>query len=255
MRIKESILNFILKKILNSNLTYTELLNYSKSNNKKEHKNIKKEINLFSENELYKNGSIYATGEMNLLEKNGEWKYFFKNGNIQKIIIHDKGKDFLKEEYYESGELFKKHFISDLKEKITETYYITGEIFSIRVLPEYFKTDTDNYFEYIFYINGNLKEKKRVIGNKLVGSYELYREDGILLKKTFYLKDGEIDGNETVYYENGNTYKTIDYLKNVKQGFEKTFFENGQLAEVSIFSKNELVHTLAKFNEKGEKIG
>lgn len=254
--LKEKIFNFLAKNIFGLNYSYSEAKKYSKNLEEKEKKNsLVNNINTFNNKENYKNGSLFSSGILNILKKEGDWEYFFKDTNItHKKICHNDDKFFEKEEFYSTGELLRKNSRTDLKENISEKYYKTGQIKSIIISPNYFESDFSDYFEYNFYINGQLKEKKRIQNRKIVGLYEEYTEDGILKKSFFSLMDGSLEGVYKEFHENGGIKECTDYRRGKKEGFQKIYYENFQVKEVNFFLGDRLIQVLAKYDEKGNNI-
>lgn len=253
--LKEKIFNFLAKNLFGLNYSYSEAKTYSQ-NKEKENKSVNvNNINSFKNKENFKNGSLYASGVLNILKKEGDWDYYFRDTNIlYKRIFHRNENFYEKEEFYCTGELLKKNIRTKLKENITEKYYKSGEIESIKIFLNYFETDLEDYFEYTFYINGTLKEKKRVQNGKLVGLYEKYREDGLLKKRFFSLMNGNLEGVYEEFYDNGLIKERTDYKNGKKEGFQKFYYKNNQVKEIRLFLRDRLVQILVEYDEKGNSL-
>lgn len=250
--LKEKIFNFLARYFFNLNYDYLKAKEYNQEKLEKNEDINKNSLMKFENIETFKNGGIYSKGNFNFMQKEGEWQYFFKNSNIlQKIILYDKNSAFEKEEYYPGGEIFKISRKTELKENIIEYYYKSGEIKTIQIYPNFLQTSIPNYFEYNFYINGQIKEQKRIFDKKIVGLYKKYSEDGILLKECFYLKDGTLEGNYLENYDNGMLKLTLDYRKGRIEGYLKKYYRNGQIKNISIYNNDGLVNSIATYDEKG----
>ena len=121
----------------------------------------------------------YKDGEMN-----GEYKEFYKNGNLYiKANYKDDKREGKYEKFYENGNLYIK------------ANYKNGEM-------------NGKYEE--FYENGNLCEKINYKDGKKEGEYEEFYENGNLWEKANY-KNGKKEGKCEVFYENGDLYRKVNY--------------------------------------------
>jgi hypothetical protein len=78
---------------------------------------------------FYNNGKLKEEGKFNNGEKVGEWRYWYKNGKLYKIIIFDKNDYFLKELYKPNGKLIVKDGNGNFVDKqLIPNFTLKGEI-------------------------------------------------------------------------------------------------------------------------------
>ncbi len=261
LNLKEKIFNLLAKNFFGLNYNFSEAKDF----------NSTKELENNGVNILYKNNldsiaskaldnsktikfsndfNIYACGveKFETSERIGIWEYYYKNEvenkNLKKykIIDYSKNKQDL---FYPTGE----EHIRVLENGTVETYYKSGELEKISR-----KTATEIIFEYSFFQNGKLKEKRAFYKEHLIGEYELYKEDGILLKKAFYNAQGELDGFYQEFYSNSKLKIETFYINGKKIAFEKEFYENGQLRSCYLYSENKKIKLFGIFLDNGANI-
>ena len=88
----------------------------------------------------------------------------------------------------------------------------------------------------------------------MIGEYELYKEDGILLKKAFHNAQGELDGFYQEFYSNSKLKIETFYINGKKIAFEKEFYENGQLRSCYLYSENKKIKLFGIFLDNGANI-
>lgn len=261
LNLKEKIFNLLAQNFFGLNYNFSEAKDF----------NLTKELENNSGNIPYKKNSlsitskvldnnkiikfsndfnIYACGteKFETSEKIGVWEYYYKNEIENKtlkkyrIIDYSKDKQSL---FYPTGE----EHIRVLENGTVETYYRSGELEKISR-----KTATEIVFEYSFFQNGKLKEKRAFYREHLIGEYELYKEDGILLKKAFYNTQGELEGFYQEFYSNSKLKIETFYINGKKIAFEKEFYENGQLRSCYLYSENKKIKLFGIFLDNGANI-
>ena len=261
LNLKEKIFNLLAKNFFGLNYNFSEAKDF----------NSTKELENNGVNILYKNNldsiaskaldnsktikfsndfNIYACGveKFETSERIGIWEYYYKNEvenkNLKKykIIDYSRNKQDL---FYPTGE----EHIRVLENGTIETYYRSGELEKISR-----KTATEIIFEYSFFQNGKLKEKRAFYKEHLIGEYELYKEDGILLKKAFYNAQGELDGFYQEFYSNSKLKIETFYINGKKIAFEKEFYENGQLRSCYLYSEKKKIKLFGIFLDNGANI-
>ena len=121
-------------------------------------------------------------------KKEGEWVYYYNNGQIQWKTNYKDGKeqDGLWEGYYYDGQLEKKGNIKDGKEDGLWEYYWENSRLKKK---GYFKDGKpDGFWEY-YYEHGQLERKGNYKDGKKYGLWEYFNKDGSL-EKTETWKDG-----------------------------------------------------------------
>ena len=140
----------------------------------------------------YWNGQLVKEGSWKDGDKDGLFKNYYTNGNLQMEKLYQNGKIKYSKYYYENGNL-----LSEEKIELSKTYYKS------------------------YYKNGNLQdETTRQDG--IIKHHKYYYENGNLQSEMVH-KSEKDDGFSKTYYENGNL-KSED-----KEGLFKTYYENGNL--------------------------
>ncbi len=250
--------------------------------------------------EYYKNGQIELTGFCINDNEIGEWKEFDSKGKITKNHFYNEtGKKWSNEfnnkgnivlsqkfirlsndsivetfkSFYHSGKLlaekgynkeeylFYKEFYENGKEKIVANqmkngnfnhiaYHKNGQLKSSFIYEEYKEgfTNSDEYFNKLidgnwkeFYENGNIAEEFSTKNGIIVGTHKIYFISNKQLEEVVnYNEKGEEIGEKKVYYENGNLANYTIYDEQRKKKKTKTFHENGNIAEEFV-TKNRVV--------------
>ena len=76
--------------------------------------------------------------------------------------------------------------------------------------------------------NGNVVSKTIYKDGEKDGLDEMFKEDGQLIWRKNY-KDGEQHGLEEVYYKNGQLISKVNFISGNKDGLEESYQENGYL--------------------------
>ncbi len=187
--------------------------------------------------------------------KNGQWKNYYVNGQLQSLKnyfgniqvgqskFYDSTGNLLENEFYNAGRLIQR-----------QEYFANGvlEAFTIRSYEE-IKNKGDKsystiYFDKVFeyYPTGELKSIKIFNENKeQTGKYIEYWENGFVKNEGEY-KDEKRNGIFREYYQNGNT-KFEGIIKNdIPQ--DKQYFSNnkGKIIKIETWKKGKLVKTEEK---------
>ena len=88
----------------------------------------------------------------------------------------------------------------------------------------------EEFDDYRYYKNGQLRYKRTYKDGKEDGLWEIYYENGQLSLKTTY-KDGEQDGLWEFYHKNGQLYEKSTFKDGKQVGPYEYYDENGQLYE------------------------
>ncbi|WP_428739565.1 hypothetical protein [Sulfurimonas sp.] len=187
------------------------------------------------------------------------WKELYDNSNV--VRRHEEklnGKLQFLEEYYESGELYRKFFpatneseavrlayskngnvIGRKTEKYYVGYYDTGEIkteIKYTYQDEKKREDVKRY-----YITGELEETYTRLDHDYIGPYIIYYKNGNIKEKRDNYKEGTLDGYVTKYYEDG-TLQSKEFYDNrgrmnesLLDGEALYYYPNGKLKEKKIY--------------------
>lgn len=182
--------------------------------------------------------TIYNYNTMTIVEKtyhsNNMIKQVERRKNID--ILWDKSKlDGLQEFYNEWGELVKEE-VYRFDCLVEERDYENGKIQS-----EVIEVQNNNSTEYIrkyYYADGTLESIVPYVNHEIHGVVEIYDNDGRLSRKTIYREGRAI--SQRTYFENGNLFfETPSFYdeyglceKGSGNGEEKVYYENGQLRSV-----------------------
>ena len=190
--------------------------------------------NASSRNVLY-NGSIvgeYSSDKFNLCsvrcvqdkvkpvgnykngKKNGEWKFFYENGNLR-YVFNYKDDEFHGEckWFYENGNLKEiGNYIDGKAQGEGKFFYESGNLQMI----VNFKDDKTQGEGKLFYENGNLEKVINYKDDKFQGEVKEFHKNG-KLKMVANFKDGKPHGEAKEFYENGN----LKSVRNFKDGVEQ----------------------------------
>ncbi|SKC07484.1 Antitoxin component YwqK of the YwqJK toxin-antitoxin module [Soonwooa buanensis] len=201
----------------------------------------------------YSNGKLEESGQFDANEKAvGEWKYYYEEGNIERIETYDGDKVFA-QSFWKNG---KKHQISTSQNGYflgtSLSYYENGQPWSIKN----FVNGSFDGMQKSFYSNGKLEyigfyKKGMRVGKweyfhengkrSIVATYDndknlstdWYRDDGTPWKKE--KNDYSTDGKLTVYFEeyhlNGKLERTGSFFEGVEVGIWEYYDEKGKLIE------------------------
>ncbi|OFY91199.1 MAG: hypothetical protein A3K10_15635 [Bacteroidetes bacterium RIFCSPLOWO2_12_FULL_31_6] len=153
-----------------------------------------------------KYGFIESKGVLNDEEqKEGEWIWYFENGNIEVLANFKNGKlDGFYQYFFDNGIL--NYSLS----------YIEGE--------------PDSEYK-LYNKKGALTEHKFFSNGKLNGLYTSYYDVGEDYPEVMIpYKNGVIDGIVTKYYLNGQKSFITTFVDGKKEGIEKEFYKNGTLS-------------------------
>jgi antitoxin component YwqK of YwqJK toxin-antitoxin module len=171
--------------------------------------------------------------------RNGEWKYYFEDGQLKLLenyfcgikvgqwIYYDSTGRVLINEFYNAGNLIQKQEYSksgNLQTFITRTYKSSKK----REDNTYRVTYQDLVLEY--YPTGELKRIKTVN------------------------EDDEETGKHIEYWENGFVMTEGEYEKGIKNGIFREYYENGNTKFEGIFKNDVPVGNHYFSNEKGKNI-
>ncbi len=201
------------------------------------------------------NDTISVRGNYKNNNKNGVWKYFFRNGNVRKTITYKKGevigamlyyskKGKLKESrtdelnydgvtkyFFRSGNIKKKVIYEKGKKKMVCYFFRNGKLREER-------TDELNYsgVTKYYYLNGNLESEITFTRGKIdINKSFFYDEDG-KLKETVAYELYKIKNKDNVYRRSvdvtTNEYKNkvhILYTANYKEYLGYEYYRDGKL--------------------------
>ena len=152
---------------------------------------------------------VKVTGQIEKGLKSGEWRYFYENGNVEKIETYKFGE--LTGNYkgfYESGELMEVGEMRyDKMEGTWKSYYKNG---NLDVETSYVLNKQNGIWKK-FYESGELKCECPTKNNMFYGNYKKYSKSGILLYKCF-LRDSEKNGEEIYFDEAGREIMRTRYV-------------------------------------------
>ena len=191
------------------------------------------------------NGNIDAKGVFNQGSKDGKWEYYedgilnevenYVKGNLHgKDIYYNKnGEVTLEMDYYNNKLHGERKSYDDHGNLMVIRYYYDGLITGYsylkdgKLLPIINLEDGTGKLE-SFYDNGQ-PSVKAIYKNNLYQEYESFHNNGKTHFYTDYNENGENDGVNIEYYENGNVLLEENYLVDHLHGVQKEFYENGKL--------------------------
>ena len=121
-----------------------------------------------------------------------------------------------------------------------KTYYISGELQSEGSFLELDKADdsnskfTDQFVSY--FKDGQVEESKNYVDGKLQGEYTIYYNNGNI-KKHFFVNDGLRDGLYAAFTEDGKVCELTPYKADKPEGFYVIVDADGNYSKYSIVDK------------------
>lgn len=124
----------------------------------------------------YENDKIYSKGEIRLGMKEGEWRSYYRTGELKVVEHYEKGlKEGEYKEYYENGQLEKEMIFKDDEQiGIYKSYYKSGKIAMISELLEIEGEKVENIIETSEDENNKMVYTK--INDKIEGEVKVWRE-------------------------------------------------------------------------------
>jgi len=187
-------------------------------------------------------------------------EYFFENGKLNYSYEYNDNMQVIKKEKY-----FKDTNALNVTEWIDESTSISTTYFENRTERFTNKNNNKNGLFQSFYLNNILAEEGEYFNNDKVGKWNSYYEDGSLKSIRVYRKlknnndiieRGNYSDSTHVYYYNLGQIEKINiyeiekivrnresndfYFKSNKTGQWKSYYENGNLKEISNYFKNTL---------------
>ena len=200
--------------------------------------------------------------------KEGEWKFYHKNGKLQELSYFNRG-NYVNEsfQYYESGKLMiKSFFYLGVKDSGYTSYFENGNVAEI---GNYKKGEKHGVWEY-WYVDSSLKKVAVYdsLGNEKVASYwdkdrkqtvqegtgvvSSFYSNGVL-KSQFTYVDSVLSG-PFVQNKKSNKPLTIgEYFTGKKHGTWKEYYiYYDQLKSIKTFDKDSLTGNYISYFENGK---
>jgi len=198
--------------------------------------------------ELYSNGKIKETGNWTKGKRNGLFKFYKRNGDLEKLVTYKNGE--IIEDAAESIVLdIRKEFYNDGTIKIIGSYNDGEKQGTFR---EYDKQGN--------IINGYIYKNNEKTGEGIVdkegkrqGDWKLYYKTGELKAEGKYV-DGKKEGKWKYYFQTGQKKQIGEYRKGQPHGYWKWYFANGTMQREENYRKGKEDGMMIEYNEAGEEI-
>jgi antitoxin component YwqK of YwqJK toxin-antitoxin module len=187
-------------------------------------------------------GKTSAKGMIRNGKPHGLWKYYYKNGNVAKTKLYEKG-ELIREvdSYYKNGQV-KIKFKKKGKYVHRSKYYESGILNSVSIIDTINSSLIRNSDKF-YYENGQLKKSStyysRIPDPRVVFYYEglctEYDNTGkVISKGKFHL--GSKVGKWKEFNKKDNEVSKVKYtkIKNIKDGKTRVYFSTGQLHDVGV---------------------
>jgi antitoxin component YwqK of YwqJK toxin-antitoxin module len=215
------------------------------------------------------NGKILYEGSYEYGDRTGEWKYYDDKGNLEAVRNYDEG-EFHGEyaDYDENGKLsYKIHYYQGDRHG-EATYYINGKeehkrqyYYGILLSYSYKKNGKDITVDVenetaeveIYWNNGKLARKFKMISDWFEGEYLKYYDNGQLAYSCTYANDW-IEGIRKEWYPDGKIKYECNYDNGNKNGEEISYYPNGKVKERCEYLNGNMHGNRILYNEKGEQL-
>jgi antitoxin component YwqK of YwqJK toxin-antitoxin module len=184
--------------------------------------------------DLYSNGKVQAEGQYTDSRRSGLWKFYNTNEKVEQTGAYNNGRpDGLWKWYYNNGSMLREEeYFQGVRDGLSTEYSLTGEI-----IAQGAYSDGEMNGDWKFNSGSSAEEGKYIIGLK-DGIWKSYFPDGTLKFKGNFVQ-GNPDGKQTLYYENGNIKEEQYYQAGIKEKSWKKFNEDG-LPYLVIGYKNDI---------------
>ncbi len=192
---------------------------------------------------FYKNGSSRSAGKyVNNLES-GNWNFYYGSGKKEQTGNFKLGKsDGLWQWFYENGDLKREEeFYEGVAEGIYVEYDTIGQVITS---GKYFDGQKEEIWVYKV---GDYTEKGKYVGDLKDGKWEAFYADGTLKYEGNYIQ-GNPDGEHRFYYPNGKLKEVNYYIMGISEKNWRKYDENGLLLLTITYKDNK------EYRINGEKI-
>lgn len=190
--------------------------------------------------------------------KTGDWKYYFKNGNLMKEATYRNDTTIgVMKEYWTNGNLnkiteidnnaeitreesynykgWKSGVIKLLSPGVTEesTFHRSGQ----KEVTAVFNNKKIKDGTYTFYLENGKPDKVVSFKNgDYSGPYKKYFESGGVNEESAF-ENGQLEGASIVYFENGKINKKTNYRNGKPEGAYESFYEDGTPEETCSYKR------------------
>jgi antitoxin component YwqK of YwqJK toxin-antitoxin module len=192
---------------------------------------------------FYRNGALRAKGRYANNLETGKWDFLFENGKTEQSGVFKQGKtDGLWQWYYTDGSVKREEeYFEGRAEGIYVEYDTLGETM---VSGKYFD---DQKEEEWFYKVGDYTEKGKYVADLKDGKWQAFYSDGSIKYEGNYIQ-GNPDGEHIFYYPNGQVKESNYYVMGISEKNWKKYDENGILLLTITYKDNR------EYRINGEKV-
>ncbi|MEO1048990.1 MAG: toxin-antitoxin system YwqK family antitoxin [Bacteroidota bacterium] len=212
------------------------------------------------EKHYYPNGQLESIGGIKNGLKEGEWKFYYQDGQLGAVKYYSNDKlDSIAIEYWNHLEI--KELAPEYDQLMNFDSTKSLNIKSIKHYRDgrqhgkeifYFKVGDSRHCLYVndtlegpvqvFFKTGELESQGSYVKDKLEGEYNRYYKNGKLFSKEMYVND-QRQGLAKAFFRSGKTKWTVNYVDDRKQGEQKWLSESGNV---------EAIHTYKDGSAHGE---
>lgn len=176
----------------------------------------------------------------------GSCKDFYENGQVKQVVEWKKGKiDGEAVYYHENGKVKAKgENKKGYKYKNWEYYDKNGVLTS----KEYYRNGEKNIYDdnstATFYSpNGKINEVSNYKFGKLDGESTLYHEDGKTVKQVGRHVNGLAEGKWKTYYPSGKLERETELVNDKRHGTRTYYREDGSVLKTEVYKNGQLIST------------
>jgi len=192
---------------------------------------------------FFKNGKVRSSGRYANNLETGKWNYYYENGKTEQSGVYKQGKtDGLWQWYYAEGSLKREEeFYEGKPEGIYVEYDTTGQTI---VSGKYFDGQMEEEWTYRV---GDYMEKGKYVADLKDGKWQAFYPDGKLKYEGNYIQ-GNPDGEHNFYYPNGQLKESNYYIMGISEKNWRKYDENGLLLLTITYKDNR------EYRINGEKV-
>lgn len=169
--------------------------------------------------------------------KNGIFRQYYSNGEVQRIVEYKNGlRDGQVKVFNTKGSIIQSAVYT--KGELSDSLYFYYDNGRVKSKGKFIDGKPDGQL-IDYYENGNIKRNISYAQGEQNGKSTTYFEDGNLRTEGNY-KKGRLDGNYTTYYPSGQIETTSEMLAGAKSGVFKNYDEQGQLLLIGHYQNGRL---------------
>lgn len=197
---------------------------------------------------FYSTGSPKEIGSFEKDKTNGEWKYYFESGPLQKTIMFKLGiAEGPYTVFYKNGEIAESgNNVANKPEGKVNYFYATG----VSKGYTHYKSGLETGDYLLNHFNGSKYREVRLSAGRYEGLYKEYDVTGQLVEEVNYTS-GKMNGINKSYFDNGVLKSECNAINNLFDGEMKTYFRSAMLQKTCSMKSGKSNGSFKTYNNDG----